>query len=58
MIKIYYPLEPSWKINEDQGFVPDQIKSRVDTEDLYTWAKGYPLIKNEDIKGRLGKPIE
>lgn len=45
MKQIYYPLKNNWKINEDKGFVPDQIQQRVDAEDNYTWAKGYPLIK-------------
>lgn len=39
------PLRDHWKIDEDRGFVPDQIKERVDSEDWYTHCKGYPLIK-------------
>lgn len=39
------PLRNNWKIDEDKGFVPDQIKERCRSEDNYTWAKGYPLIK-------------
>lgn len=54
---ITYPLQNNWSINEDYGFVPDQIKDRVNSEDNYTWAKGYPIIKQEDIKGKLGNPL-
>ncbi len=49
------PLKNNWKVDEDLGFVADQIKERVRTEDNYTWAKNYPLLRSEDIKGRLGK---
>lgn len=51
------PLRKNWKINEDQGFVHDQIRERVRSEDNYTHCKGYPIIKNEEVKGRAGKPI-
>lgn len=51
------PLKPQFKIDEESGYIPDQIRERVRSEDIYTWAKGYPLIRNEDIKGRLGKPV-
>lgn len=44
------PLKKKWKIDEDAGFVPDQIRERVRSEDNYTFAKNYPLIKLEDIK--------
>ena len=44
------PLKQQFKIDEDKGFVPDQILERVRSEDNYTWSKGYPLIKKEDIK--------
>jgi hypothetical protein len=49
-MKKYQSLKNNWKINEDIGFVPDQIKNRVDSEDNYTYCKGFPLIKCEDIK--------
>jgi len=39
------PLRKNWRVEEDRGFVADQIKARVNAEDNYTWAKGYPLIK-------------
>ena len=39
------PLKNGWRIDENKGFVADQIKDRVNAEDNYTWAKGYPLIK-------------
>lgn len=58
MKQIIQPLRNNWKIDEDKGFVIDQIKERVNSEDNYTWCKGYPLIKSEYIKGRLGKLIE
>jgi hypothetical protein len=39
------PLKNGWRVDENKGFVADQIKSRVDSEDWYTHCKGYPLIK-------------
>jgi len=51
------PLKQNWKINEDLGFVPDQIRDRVNSESNYVWAKGYPNIKQEDISGKLGRPL-
>lgn len=57
MRQIIQPLRNGWKIEEDKGFVPDQIIERVQSEDWYTFCKGYPLIKQEDISGRLGKPL-
>lgn len=56
MNRIIQPLKPQFKLDEDKGFVPEQIKDRVNSEDNYTWAKNYPLIK--EVKGKLGKPIE
>ena len=47
---IIQPLKNNWKISEDAGWIPDQIKDRVNSEDNYSWSKGYPLIKEEDIK--------
>lgn len=55
MSQTIQPLKPNWKIDEDAGFVPDQIRERVRSEDNYTWGKGFPLIKR--VLGRLGKPI-
>jgi hypothetical protein len=49
-MKTIYPLKDNWRIDEDKGFVADQIKQRVDSEDWYTHCKGYPIIKVEDIK--------
>ncbi len=39
------PLKNGWQVVEDKGFVPDQIRERCRSEDNYTWAKGWPLIK-------------
>ena len=50
-------LKNGWRINEDLGFVTEQIKDRCNSEDNYAWAKGYPIIKSEDISGKLGKPL-
>lgn len=50
MSQLIQPLTNDWSISEDKGFVPDQIKERVNSEDNYTWAKNYPLIKSKDIK--------
>lgn len=47
-MKTIYPLKPNWKINEDEGFVADQIKNRCDAEDNYTWGKNYQLTSYED----------
>jgi hypothetical protein len=33
------PLKSNWKINEDKGYVPDQIKERVNSESNYEWSK-------------------
>lgn len=49
-MQIIQPLKTPWKIDEDKGFVADQIKDRVNSEDNYTWCKGYPIIKTDDIK--------
>lgn len=49
------PLRQQFKLDEDLGFIQDQIKERVQSEDNYTWAKGWPLIKK--VKGHAGKPI-
>ncbi len=49
-MKIIQPLKISFSIDEDKGYVSDQIKSRVDSEDNYTWGKGFPLIKEVEIK--------
>lgn len=52
------PLRNNWRVEEDSGTSPhDQIKARVNAEDIYTYCKGYPLIKSETITGRAGKPI-
>lgn len=45
------PLKDHWKIDEEKGYVPDQIQERVDSEDWYTYCKGYPLTSVAD-KGR------
>ena len=38
-----------------RGLTRQDIQDRVDTEDLYTNCKGYPLTKK--LKGRAGNPI-
>ena len=48
-MNIYQPLKDHWKLDEDAGCIDVQISNRVNSEDNYTWAKGYPLIKSEDI---------
>ena len=58
MKQITQPLKNNWKIDEDAGLVPDQIQERCDSESWYTYCKGFPNIKQEDIKGRLGNPIK
>ncbi len=40
-----YPLKSNWKVDEDAGFVPDQIKQRVDTESNYSWARNGNIIR-------------
>ncbi len=57
MKEIIYPLKDNWKIDEDKGFVADQIEARMDSESWYTNCKGYYNIKEKDIKGRAGKPL-
>ena len=49
MKSTYEPLRQNWKVDEDRGFVQEQIQQRVDTESWYTHCKGYPNIKSEDI---------
>lgn len=53
-MKPIQPLKDHWKIEEDKGYVPDQIKERVNSEDWYTHCKGYPLVKEvEKIKSSV-----
>lgn len=50
MEHIIQPLRDNWKINEDAGFVPDQIKERVNSESNLEWAKSrnsVPLTAQE-----------
>lgn len=54
-MKTIQPLKQNWKIDVQQGNVREQVGDRVDSEENLTWALGYPLIKSEDITGRLGK---
>ncbi len=56
-MKIIQSLKTEFRINEDLGYVPDQIKDRVNAESWYTSCKGYENIKAEDIKGKAGKPL-
>lgn len=44
------PLKDNWRVDEDAGFIQDQIKERVRSEDWYTQCKGYPIIRTKDIK--------
>ena len=47
---IYQPLKTPWAIDENSSVsVVDQIQDRTNSEDNYAWAKGFPLIKQEDI---------
>lgn len=46
------PLKQQWK-PEHIIFTKEEIVERCRSEDNYTWARGYPLIKNEDIKSSL-----
>ena len=48
-MRVIPPLRDNWSIKEDEGWVPDQILARVNSEDNYTNAKGFPLIKCKDI---------
>ncbi len=41
------PLKTTWKIDEDAGFVRDQIKDRVNSESNYMWARKNELSKEE-----------
>lgn len=53
------PLKENWRVDEDSSIHPvDQIKERVRSESWYTSCKGYPNIREEDVTGKLGKPIE
>ncbi len=55
---IIQPLKPNWKVDEDSAVdAQKQIKDRVNSEDNYTWCKGFPCVKSEDITGRAGEPI-
>lgn len=51
------PLKPNWKLDENHSAI-EQIRELVRSEDNYNNAKGYPVIKSTDIKGRAGKPIK
>lgn len=57
-MKIYQPLKNNWSISEDQGFIKDQIQDRVNSESNLCWALGYPNVRQEEITGRLGEPLE
>ena len=41
------PLKQQFKINEDEGWVPDQIRERVRSEDNFTNCKGYYLTTDK-----------
>jgi len=47
------PLKQQFKIDEDKGFVKDQILERCRSEDNYTHCKGFPLTSYEDKKDIL-----
>ena len=57
-MRTYQPLKNNWKIDEDKGFVSDQIKERVDSESWYTYCKGYPNIREEDVKRSFTKKVK
>ena len=48
---IIYPLKPNWKLKDGYD---DHFNSRVQSEDLFTWSRRFPLIK--EVKGRAGAP--
>ena len=48
-MKIYQPLKNNWKFIEGID-TKDAILERVNSEDNYTYCKGYPLIRESDIK--------
>ena len=58
MKQIIQPLSNGWKLNEDLGFIQAQIHERVNSEDNFTHCRGYPLIKSNEVEGKLGKPLE
>ena len=48
---IYQPLKTPWAIDENSSVsVVEQIQDRVNTESWYTFCKGYPNIREEDIE--------
>jgi hypothetical protein len=56
---IIQPLRQNWKIDEDSGeSVADQVLERVRSEDWNHHCKGFLIIQEKDITGRLGKPCE
>ena len=55
-MRVIQPLKTPWRIDEQQGNVKEQIRDRVNSEDNYTWAKGYPIIRTKDIKRLTKKP--
>ncbi len=52
---ITQPLRPGWKIDEDKGFIPDQIKERVDTEGNLAWATRNEMEPKEFTKYRVAQ---
>lgn len=49
MRNIIQPLKESFKVDEDVGYVAEQIVDRVNAEDNLTWSLGWPIIKSTDI---------
>ena len=56
---IIQPLRRNWKIDEDSGeSVADQIIERCRSEDWNHHCKGFSIIQEKDITGRLGQPLK
>lgn len=54
------PLKPNFSVDEDKGFVPDQIKERVNSEAWYEYCKKpanppIPLKERNDYLIKIGR---
>lgn len=58
MPRIIQPLKTSWKIDEQQGNVKEQILDRVNSEDNYTNCKGYYVTEKKGWSSPLCPRIE
>ena len=59
-MKTYKPLQTTFKIDEDAGFIQDQIQDRVNSESNYEWAKKslITLVERVNYYKELGKNYE